>query len=270
VKYPKVIWRSFIDFFGDGGIMLAGSLSYFTMMAMVPFCLFLVTLFGYLLGQYPELYQFFLKELISFFPDITSEITKELERLITFKGIGTFSILLYGILSYQVFASIENALNVIFKVKKKRNILWSFILSLIVVTLIIIIIIASFMATSLIPLLKALKSYFTQLRMGLITGFLIQYVVPFFMFLFTIAVLYFFLPSGKIRSRYAFAGALFTTIFLVLAQHLFTWYIGMLLKLGTIYGSLTAFVIFLLWVFYSSCIFLIGAEIVHNIHTYKK
>jgi uncharacterized BrkB/YihY/UPF0761 family membrane protein len=36
-------------------------------------------------------------------------------------------------------------------------------------------------------------------------------------------------------------------------------------KLGTIYGPLSAFVIFLLWVFYSSCIFLIGAEVVHNL-----
>jgi uncharacterized BrkB/YihY/UPF0761 family membrane protein len=32
---------------------------------------------------------------------------------------------------------------------------------------------------------------------------------------------------------------------------------------------LTAFVVFLLWVFYSSCIFLIGAEIVHNLIIYN-
>jgi uncharacterized BrkB/YihY/UPF0761 family membrane protein len=33
---------------------------------------------------------------------------------------------------------------------------------------------------------------------------------------------------------------------------------------------MTAFVIFLLWFFYSSCIFLIGAEMVHNLGISKK
>jgi uncharacterized BrkB/YihY/UPF0761 family membrane protein len=42
------------------------------------------------------------------------------------------------------------------------------------------------------------------------------------------------------------------------------------IKLGTIYGPLSAFVIFLLWVFYSSCIFLIGAEIVRNLEDSRK
>jgi membrane protein len=269
VRYLKIIGRSFVDFFKDGGVMLAGSLSYFTMMALVPFCLFLITLLGYLLGHYHGLYQFFFKKLISFFPDITFGITKELEKLITFKGIGTFSLVLYGVLSYQVFASMENALNVIFKVKKKRAFFWSIIISLILVTFIIVIILVSFMATSLIPLLKALKPFFPELRIGLITGFLIQYVVPFFMLLVTIAILYFFLPKDRVQTAHAFIGAIFTTVFLEFAKHLFTWYVGMFLKFGTIYGSLTAFVMFLLWVFYSSCIFLIGAEIVHNLRDGK-
>jgi membrane protein len=270
MKYLKIFLRSFVDFFKDGGIMLAGSISYFTMMALVPFCLFLVTIFGYLLGHYYGFYQSFSSKLTSFFPAITSGITKELEKLIAFKGIGTFSIVLYGILSYQVFSSLENALNVVFKVKKRRNFFWSIILSLIIITLIIVIILFSFIATSFIPLLKALKPTFPQLQIGMITRFLIRYVVPFFIVLFTVTVLYILLPKCKVKTIHAFFGALFTTIFLEIAKHLFTWYVGSVVKYGTIYGSLTAFIIFLLWVFYSSCIFLIGAEIVHHQGQFKK
>lgn len=264
MKYLKIVVRSFVDFFKDGGIMLAGSISYFTMMALVPFCLFLITLFGYFLGHYQEFYQFFFNKLTNFFPDITSGITNELGKLITFKGIGKFSLLLYGILSFQVFASIENALNIIFKVKKKRPFFWSIILSLIVVTLIITILLISFIATSMMPLLKTLKQVFPGLRIGTITGLFIRYVIPFFMLLITVAVLYLFLPRAKVKIHSAFIGALFTTIFLEVAKHIFTWYVGTVIEFGTIYGPLTAFVVFLLWVFYSSCIFLIGAEIVHN------
>jgi len=193
-----------------------------------------------------------------------------LEKLIAFKGIGTFSIVLYGILSYQVFSSLENALNVVFKVKKGRHFLWSIFLSIIIITLIIVIILLSFIASSLIPLLKTLKPMFPQLQIGLITGFLIRYVVPFLIVLFTVTVLYILLPKCKVKTIHAFIGALFTTIFLEIAKHIFTWYVGTVVKFGTIYGPLTAFVVFLLWVFYSSCIFLIGAEIVHHQGSYKK
>jgi membrane protein len=270
MKYLKIIGKSFVDFLKDDGIMLAGSMSYFFMMAIVPFCLFMVTIFGYLVGHYQGFYQFLSNKLTQFFPDITSGITKELGKLITSKVFGTLSLVLYGILSLPVFASIENALHVIFKVEKKRHFFWSIIISLIIMTILIFMLIISFMATSLIPLLKALKEVFPELRIGIITAFLIRYVVPFFMVLFTITVSYIFLPKIRVKISHAFFGALFATIFLEIAKHIFTWYVGTVVRLGKIYGPLTAFNVFLLWVFYSSCIFLIGAEVVHNQASYKK
>jgi membrane protein len=267
VKYPKILAKSLLDFFKDGGPMLAGSLSYFIMMALVPLCLFLITIFGYILGHYQGFYEFFSARLINFFPDITKGITKELEKLIAFKGIGPFSIVLYGLLSFQVFSSIESALNTILEVKKKRTFLWSVIFSFIIVTLVITVILVSFVATSLVPLLKmrVLNQVFPELRIGIITAFLIQYVIPFLMVFFTLTVMYIFFPKMKVKASYALSGAFFSTLFLEAAKHIFTWYVGTAIKYGTIYGPLTAFVVFLLWVFYSSCIFLIGAEIVHNL-----
>ena len=72
MKYPRIVLKSFADFFRDGGIVLAGSLSYFSMMALVPLCLFLITIFGYILGHYQGFYEFFSSKLSSFFPDITT------------------------------------------------------------------------------------------------------------------------------------------------------------------------------------------------------
>jgi membrane protein len=270
VKYLKIGSKSFLDFFRDGGLMLAGALSYFSMMALVPFCLFLIAIFGYILGSHPEFYTFLSNRLVSFFPEITGGITKQLGKLIMFKGIGTFSLVLYGILSFQVFSSVENALNTIFEVKKKRAFLWSIILSLLIVTLLIIMLLVSFVATSLLPLLKLLREFFPHFKIGLLTGFLIMYVVPFLMVLFSVTIVYILFPKTKVKARHALTGAFFTAVLLELAKHIFTWYVGTVAKFGTVYGPLTAFVIFLLWVFYSSCIFLIGAEIVHNLSAYRK
>ena len=265
MRYIKAIFKSFVDFFRDGGLMLAGSISYFTMMAIVPFCLLLVTIFGHSLGEHEELLKFFSAKLVGFFPKITHEITNELKKIISYKGIGQFTVILYAVLSYQLFSSLETAINVIFKTKVKRHFIISLVLSLFIITLIIAFILASFGATAAISMLKTLQEFFPDVKIGKITGFVIKFVVPLILVFLTAATLYIFLPKKRIRLRCALSGALFTAILLEAAKHIFTLYVVKVAKLGTIYGPLSAFVIFLLWVFYSSCIFLIGAEIVRNL-----
>ena len=267
MRLMKVLVNSFFDFFRDGGLMLAGSLSYFSMMAIVPFCLFLVTIFGYFLGEEKAFYQFLSARLVSYFPDVTREITEELRRIITYKGLGKFSLILYGFLSYELFSSLETATNVIFKIKVRRSFIVSLILSLVTVTSIIAFFLISFGATSTISMLKPLQELFPGLRIGGITVFFIRFVIPFVIMFVTVGVLYLLLPKKRITFKHAFSGALFTALFLETAKHLFTLYVVHVFKLGTIYGPLSAFVIFLLWVFYSACIFLIGAEVVHNLES---
>ena len=60
-------------------------------------------------------------------------------------------------------------------------------------------------------------------------------------------------------------GALIATVFQDIAKHAFTFYVFRVAEYGAVYGPLTAVAIFLLWTFCSSCILLIGAEIVHNL-----
>ncbi|MFZ5998774.1 MAG: YihY/virulence factor BrkB family protein [Nitrospirota bacterium] len=265
IRYLTIIARSFVDFFRDGGMMLAGSLSYFSMMALIPFCLFLVTIFGYVLGENEVLLRFFSAKLMSFFPDVTRKIAEELRKLISYKGLGTFTFVLYGFLSYQLFSSLEEAINVIFKIKARRHFIVTLVLSLLTITLILIFILASFGATSIIPLLKVAREFFPGLHISVITGFLIRFVVPFLLVFLILATLYVLLPRRKVRCGSAVAGALLTAVFLEAAKHLFTIYVAKVAQMGAVYGPLSAFIIFLLWVYYSACLFLIGAEVVHNL-----
>jgi membrane protein len=266
----RIIGRSVIDFFRDDGLMFAAAMSYFTMMAIVPFCLFLITLFGYILGHYPEFYRYFLSRIMNLFPEVTKEITQDISKLISFQGLGKVGLVLYGLLSYRVFASYESALNAIFKIKKKRRFIFSVLISMLVVTLIIVLLMVSFAATSIVPLLKALSPFLPGLKIGKITQFIIRFVLPFILVLFVVTMLYILIPKTRVSFFGAFRGAMFTSIFIELAKHVFTWYVRSVVELGKIYGPLTAIISFLLWVFYSSSIFLIGAEIVHNSGTARK
>jgi len=264
-RYLKILLKSFVDFFKDGGLMLAGSLSYFFMMAIIPFCLFLVAIFGYFIGENEAFLKFFSAKLTGLFPSITYKITEELKKLISYRGLGTFTFMLYGLLSFQLFSSLETAVNTIFKIRAGRPFPVSLVRSLFIVTLIFIVIIMSFGATSAISIIKAVKAVFPDIRVGKIAGFFIGYLIPFTLIFLIVAIMYGFLPLRKVQLRNALAGALFTAILHEAAKHLFTLYVVKVMHLGTVYGPLSAFVIFLLWVFYSSCIFLIGAEVVHNL-----
>lgn len=266
-KCIRVTSKSIADFYRDGGLMLAGSISYFSMMAFIPFCLLLVAIFGYFLGEDRELLAFFSERLISYFPDTTSGITRELEKIISYKGLGSFSLILYCILSFELFSSMETAINIIFKTKAKRHFIASVFLSVIMITLIISLIVISFSAASTISVFQTYKKFFRLIEISGITRFAVSFILPLILMLFTVTALYILLPKKKIRLSHAFSGALFATTLFEAAKYLFTVYVMKLVHLGTIYGSLSAFVIFLLWLFYSSCIFLIGAEMVHNIGT---
>lgn len=267
MNFIKVIFRSFVDFFRDNGMVHAASISYYSVMAIIPFCLLLVAIFGHFLGQDEELLLFFTEKLEGFFPEITYEIIEEVQKIIAYKGIGRYTLIFYLLLSYQLFSALEAAMNVIFKTEGKRPFVVSLLLSLFIITTISIFIVISFGATSAISVLAAFKEYFPVLKIGKLIGFFIGYVIPFILLLLTTTVLYAFLPKGKVKFYSVIRGALFASIFFEIAKHLFTIYVVEVAKLGTIYGPLSAFVLFLLWVFYSSCIFLIGAEITHNVET---
>lgn len=266
----RVILRSFVDFYRDDGITNAAAISYFSVMAIIPFCLLIITIFGYLLGHDEGLLIFFTERISHFFPRITHDIVGELKKIITYRGIGRLTLLIYIILSYQLFSSMESAVNVIFKTRIRRHFLISLLISISIISLVSMLIVLSFAASTAISMLDLFKDYFPGLKIGIISSFLIRYVIPFILLFLTMIVLYILLPKAKVKIKPVVSGALFASAMFEIAKHIFTIYVVRVAKLGTIYGPISAFVIFLLWVFYSSSIFLIGAEIVHKLNKIRQ
>lgn len=265
--FLRVILKSFTEFYKDKGITNAAAISYFSVMAIVPFCLLVISVFGYVLGHDERLLYFFTERLIYFFPKAAHNIVEELKKIITYRGIGQLTLLIYIILSYQLFATMEQAINVIFKAKAKRGFLGSLLISLIIISLLSILVVLSFIATTAISMLEMFRNYLPFLKIGILIGFFIKYIIPFILLFLVMIILYLLLPKAMVRIKAAAFGALFASAMFEIAKHIFTIYVVKVAKLGAIYGPISVFVIFLLWVFYSSSIFLIGAEMVHKINT---
>jgi membrane protein len=265
VYLVRVTGKSITAFVKDDCFYLAAAISYFLIVAIVPLSLLIVSLFGYFLGQNQEIYQYALSRLVSLFPSVTSGVTNELRNIITYKGISIITLIIYGFLSLQLFYSIEHAMNAIFNVPKKRHFLLSMFWTIITVTLLIIFLLLSFALSSVAGLLKGRVINIVGIEIGYKAGIFFKYIAPFLLVLATFAAIYTIMPAVKVSLKNAFKGALFVTILWELAKHFFTWYVKNVIHFGTIYGSLTTFILFLLWMYYLSCIFLFGGEFVKNL-----
>lgn len=262
----RLLWKSMLDFFRHNGPMLAGSIACFSLMALVPFFLLLVSVFGYILGENPGFYNFFALRLSSFFPDATREITEELGKIITYRRIGIFTLAAYAYFSYQLYFSLESAVNTVFGTPGKRPLWISLLLSLSVITGLIVLIILSFGASSLLTFFEPLARHFPSLLEWDITTILVGILLPVALVFVAVSGLFIVLPHRKVSVRHAVCGALVTAVLFEVVKHGFSYYAVMKLsRFGNIYGPLTAFVIFLLWIFIAACIFLLGAEIVNNL-----
>jgi membrane protein len=261
----KSLGNSFTSFFKDDCLYLAASIAYFLIVSLVPLSLLIVALFGYMLGGNQELYRFLLSRLIDFFPTVTAGITNEIRNLITYRGISFITFFIYSFLALQLFYSVEHAMDVIFKVPKKRHFLFSLFWTIIIVTLVIIFWLISFTVSSVAGVFRQYPMNIFGIGLSYKAGILLRYVAPFVLVLLTFTAVYKIVPHVRVHIKDAFAGALLVTILWEIAKHFFTWSVKNITYIGTIYGSLTTFILFLLWMYYLSCIFLLGGEFVNNL-----
>lgn len=261
----KTIGKSLTSFFRDKCFNLSASIAYFLIVSLVPLCLLLIALFGYLLGGNQELYSFLLSKLIGFFPAVTAGITNEFRNVINYKGISLISFAIYGFLSLQLFYSVEHAMDIIFKVSKKRHFLLSLLWTCFIVTLFIFFWLTSFTVSSIAGVFTQHPMNVFGVALSYKAAIFLKYVAPFVLVLPMVTTVYKIVPNVKVHLRHAFAGALLVTVLWELTKHVFTLVVRKIGFIGTIYGSLTTFILFLLWMYYISCIFLLGGEFVNSL-----
>jgi membrane protein len=270
MEYVNILWKSIVGFYNHDGPILAGSITCFFMMSIAPFFLLLVAVLGYFLGQNQEFYDFLAARLVDFFPTVTSGVMEELQKIITYRKVDMFTLGIYAYFSYQLYFSFERAVNITFESPGKRSFFKSLLLSLFIAISLIVLLFLFFGFKLALSFMEPLENFFPGLSFGSINPVIMEFILPVVLVLVITSVFYMIVPQKKIMLRHALIGALITTLLIEIGKHIFTYYaIQKISQFGMVYGSLTAVVIFLLWVFYAACIFLIGAEIVRNLENIK-
>ncbi len=258
----------------DDPVRLAGTTAYFTIFAIAPIILIIISVTGLVVNEqnmsqkiYTELNSLIGPDGSTFIKNIVQNYQDKESNLIgTIIGIVTFLIT-----STTFFKVLQNALNFIWRirVKPKHNFLKALVDRLLSFGLILSLGFIFLVSLLVDAGLAFLKDYFAStLPVFTLTLFnIINYIVAFVIITLIFAIIYKFLPDAKIKWKVTWVGALITATLFSIGKYAIGFAIANT-NIGFMYGAAGSVIIFLLWVFYSSLILFFGAEITQQYAEY--
>lgn len=199
------------------------------------------------------------------------ETAKEVENILLQASVDntgwwakTVGIVTLVISATTVFMSLQSSLNKIWGIKPKPQRGW---LKYIINRLVSLAMVISFGFVLLVSLIiDTILVVFQEMLARVMEGVTLHLVTALNLFISLAFVTVIFgllfkvLPDAKIKWRHVWVGALVTTLLFTLGKYLIGFYLGNS-DLNSAYGAAGSLVIILLWVYYSTVIFLFGAEI---------
>jgi membrane protein len=255
-----------IAFSDDNAFKLSASLSYYTIFALGPLLIIIISLSAIVYGK--DVVEGKLFEQLSGL--IGSDAALQIQNILinaqhthatTLGAIVGFVLLFIG--ATGVFTEIQGSINFIWSVRAKPKKEWlkyllNRLLSFSLVVGLGFVLLVSLIINALLELLSnTLTKKFPHFPVGLfnLTNSLIILIVITCLF----AVIYKVLPDAVISWKDAWIGSIFTAAFFLLGKFLIGYYLGKS-NLGVSYGAAASVVIILAWVYYSSMILYFGAE----------
>ena len=249
--------------------LLSANLSYYFILSLFPMLIVALALTPYFkIDQ-----QFLLEKIQSYAPgdlgdylfDMISEVLNNKNNTIITVGI-VFTLWSASSGIYGIIIAFNNA----FRVRDGRIWIVTKIISVILTALFLV---GMFLALALIVFGKQL-TYILFHKFNLDEGFynlwsVINYTLPLLFIFFVFMFLYTMGPKLKLKTISILPGALFATLSWTVVSKLFGYYIDHFSSYIKTYGTIGAFMAFILWLYITGYILIIGAEINAIFHNYK-
>jgi membrane protein len=259
-QFLKDVFTKWID---DDPFLLASSLSYYTLFSLTPLLVIAIAVAGLVFGQ--EAAQNQIVETIGGMigPESAQAIQGMIENARNKPKTGIISTVLATVTlligAGGVVGQLQASLNKIWGVEPKSGQgIWGFIRQRFI-SFAMVLAVGFLLLVSLV--VTALLTVFSQFMGSLIggaafVGHLLDIVVSFAFVTLLFAMIYKFVPDIQIQWKDVWIGAALTSILFTIGKFL----IGLYLGVASAYGAAGSLITILLWVFYSSLIFLLGAE----------
>lgn len=274
-------WDNFKEFFSHyfGGLyermedhhifLNAGGLSFSLFICIIPFILIIFAVLGNILESNNMQYQInvLIDTIIPY--DEYSEFVKKIiftriNEVIEYKNaagiIGGFGLLFAA---SGLFSSMRTILNQVFGIAKDVNFILGKLRDFALVIMVILIFFLTTISAPIIDVLRQSAGQFKSLEFfnAPIFEHFFFTLVSFSVIYLVFTVLYITVPLKKLKRSSVAISALWAAILWEAAKQIFGYYIYHLASFGKIYGTYAIVVVVAFWIYYSSVVFIVGAEI---------
>ncbi|NHB57989.1 YihY family inner membrane protein [Acinetobacter sp. 194] len=237
----------------------AGSLTYTTLFAVVPMLTVFLVIISSIKALEPARQQ--LQQLIysNFLPKTSIAFDKALNAFTEkSSNLTIIGILFLFVTTVMMLTSIETAFNRIWRVKETRNGLVGFMRYWTIISLGPILLGSAFAISSTLASMNVLSNNFAGYE---VDGTALLWIISFGLTVFGFFTLYWTIPNRSIPVRSAMYAAIFSAVAFELIKSLFGFAMSNFTSYELVYGAFAAVPIFLLWIFISWNIVLLGVEV---------
>src|SRR3954466_14815671 len=261
--WKDIFWRVYEEVNKDRILAVAAGVTFYGLLALFPALAALVSIYS--LFTDPATIQDHLNLLSGVLPGGALDIIGEQVKRITSKGSGTLGFTFFSGLAISLWSAnagvkaMFDALNVAYGEEEKRGFIALNLLSLAFTLGMILFVLVAIGAIVVVPILlnfiglgKVTEWIISLARWPLLLGAIVL----------VLAVLYRYAPSRDTAQwRWITPGSLMAAVVWVAASMLFSWYVTNFGNYNETYGSLGAVIGFMTWMWLSTTVVLVGAEL---------
>lgn len=237
----------------------AGSLTYTTLFAVVPMLTVFLVIISSIKALEPARQQ--LQQLIysNFLPKTSIAFDTALNSFTEkSSNLTIIGVLFLFVTTVLMLTSIETAFNRIWRVKETRNGIVGFMRYWTIISLGPILLGSAFAISSTLASMSVLSNNFAGYE---VNGTALLWIISFGLTIFGFFALYWTIPNRSVPIRSAMIAAIFSAIAFELVKNLFGFVMSNFTSYELVYGAFAAVPIFLLWIFISWNIVLLGVEV---------
>jgi membrane protein len=260
--WGQAAWRALIGLVTRNDLTHAASIAYYALLSLFPFLLLIISILGVITADETDRARV-LGFLFRYFPTRLDFLTDQLDafRAESLRiGLAGGLALVWASLGF--FGAVTSAVNEAWGVEKQRSFLKHRLVSFLML-------VAASTAMAVALLFVSFLQVAESSRVGQLLAntrwlvtlqtFVFRYLATLLLVLGT-GLVFYFIPNARTRFRDVWVGAVMTGLLWRAALSGFSWYLSENQRLSMIHGSITAVVVFLLWIYISSVILMYGVE----------
>ena len=253
-------WRGLVELVNSNDLTHSAAIAYYSLLSLFPFLLLVVSVLDSIASATPADREAVISFVFRYFPTQAGEfIGRQLGSASVRGGIAGALALTWA--SLGVFGAITSAVNEAWGVEKQRSFWKHRLVSFLMFVAAGLVMIMALLLVSAVNVARS--NWFGELVprfhwLAVLQTLTLDYLAT-ILLIVGLGLVFYFIPNAKTRFRDVWVGAILTGILWRLAFDGFSWYVTTS-RLNEVHRSITAVVIFLLWVYVSSIILMYGVE----------